>query len=495
MGDGATYDEVVARCDDHAPFLISHFYEDSNAFDWPPTSFFQWLVERHPDIHANVLESRKKKSAGAASRDELPRETEVIDSPSATDEPPAQKSLSKRKQRNPSQDTNLASNEVDANDFATSNSQRSIRSRSRAKTKTQSRSPPPEVPAVNQISTAEAMEVDVVPQMPPLEPENGHVAGQRSHVDMILEGLEELRPELEPITKTTFSKVSSKLYYKCTIRHYPGSGEILKYYAKELLERLDKNAWGESGFWKTLEETASGPRSKLEHVTVDQISASLVRRKAKTMKNEPSASSKVIALETPPPKRVGRPAGKMSALRLVGSKGSKRRLDPTDDTPTTASRGFKTAKISHIYDSEEDQAMDDASSSGDDDDDSEPDTAESPAALKLVIRAENVPTTEPKGPNGTWVCDEDDCGFVVRNADQQEGRERIQEHIREAHYEDDESRDTRIDLAVTEGVKNHLPIEYDTPFASSYFRYICHSNDHPELSPFWESRPSGSTTE
>ncbi|KAF9881056.1 hypothetical protein CkaCkLH20_01206 [Colletotrichum karsti] len=461
VGDGATYDEVVSRCDEHAPFLISHFYEDSPNFDWSPTVFFKWMVGRHRDIHTTVLESRKKKAANAAIKEELPEETESIAPPVASDEPPAQKALSKRRQRS-RPDVGVASDDVDTPDVSNT-SQVSIRSRSRAKTQAQSRSPPSTSPAVTQAASVEAMDVDAVPLTLPQRPAQNQPSGEQSNIDLILQALEELRPELEPLSKSSLSKVSSKIYYRHSIKHYKGSSEILSYYAQELLERLDEDAWGGSKFWGELQDIAAGPRKQLENISLEQVPSQLTRRKAKTVKAELNEPRDMAALATPPPKRVGRPAGKMSALRLVGSKGSKRRFDSTDGTPDTVSRGSKAAKISHPDDSENDEGMEDdnvddgASSSIDDD--SEIDTNGSPSALKVVVRAENLPTTDAKGPNGTWVCDEEGCGFLVRNAEQDEGRERIQEHIQEAHYED-ENRDARIDLAVTEGVKNHLPIDH-----------------------------------
>ncbi|KAF3811126.1 hypothetical protein GCG54_00001440 [Colletotrichum gloeosporioides] len=492
MGDGATLDEVEARCDNHAPFLISHFYEDRAAFDWEPTIFFKWLVERHPDIHLEVQKARKMKPQGQPTIEEVPEEMDIVAPADTTDEPPAQKAISKRRQRDTPQDTGLNNDDVEAHNSGASGSRRSIRSRSRAKTKTQSRSPPPVVIAAVSSPPPEPMDVDAALQnMSVSEPSQNQEASERSNVDLILEGLEELRPELEPLSKNSFPKVSSKLYYKYSIKHYLGSAEILKYYARELVERLDQSVWGDSKFWDTLQENAHGPRITLEHVTVENIPGSLIRRKAKTTNTKPetNGAGSSAAFATPPPKRAGRPAGKMSALRLVGSKGSKRRFDSTEDTPDTVSRGSKAAKTSHTYDSEE-NSMEAASSSGDSDNESEVDTAESPAALKVVVRAEILPTTDAKGPNGTWVCDEEDCGFVVRNPDQDEGRERIQDHIQEAHYKD-ENRDARIDLAVTEGVKNHLPIEYGTHSPSSHFRQLCLSD---EVSPFWDTGPSGPLT-
>ncbi|OLN82127.1 hypothetical protein CCHL11_07627 [Colletotrichum chlorophyti] len=492
VGDGATYEEVMARFDDHALFLISHFYEDHKTFDWTPTVLFKWIVARHPDIHAKVLEAQKntKKKKPAVPGPTLPNESEAVAQPTATDEPPAQKALSKRRQRNTPSESNVSNNDTDVQGLAIS--QREMRSRSRGKTKTQSRSPPPRHPYTTEESMG-AMELDGTPEIQAPTTELVETAHNRSNVDALLDGLEELKPELIPLNKAAFSKVASKLYYKYKIKVYYASSEILKYYAKELIERLNGNEWSGSGFWNTLQEAAQGPRPTLQNITLDKIPEALVRRKlvagtfighrgSKTAKLDSDKEEGLAdaTIETPPPRRVGRPAGKMSALRLAGTSG-KRRFDSMDATPETVSR-TKIVKTSHSYSSDEEEAMDTARSS--EDDDSELST-DSPVALKVVVRAENIPTTIPKGPSGTWVCDEDNCGFIERNPDTDEGRERIQDHMRDAHYQNDEDQAELINLAVTEGGKNHLPIEYIPPTPSTHFSYSS-LPDMSGVSPFWE---------
>ncbi|WDK12349.1 hypothetical protein CGRA01v4_03628 [Colletotrichum graminicola] len=406
--------------------------------------------------------------------------------PIASDEPPAQKVLSKRRQKSTSSESNGSTHRVDTHDFALS--KRDVRSRSRGKTKTQSRGPPLVVePPVD------AMDVDDIPKVLP-QTELFEVAHDRFNVEALLEGIEEIKPELGPLNAVAFPKVSSKIYYRYKIKVYLGASDIIKYYAKELIERLDEDEWAGSGFWNTLKEAAKGPRITLEHVKVEQIPDSLVRRKATAITvSKPRGQSdaeKGAVVATPPPRRGGRPAGKMSGLRLAGT-GGKRRFDP-DETPESVSR--KAAKTYHGYDSETEEAMNGGSRPGSEGDEPSVNSTDSLAAFKAVVRAENIPTTIPKGPNGTWVCDEDDCDFVERDPESEDGRERIHQHMQDIHYQESEDQVERISLAVTEGGKNRLPIEYSPPLPSSDFRYTCLLGDQGEVSPFWESGPSGSTT-
>lgn len=56
VGDGSFRDEVIAACDEHAPFLISQFFSDERLpkeerIDWLATTFYRWLTARHPVRH------------------------------------------------------------------------------------------------------------------------------------------------------------------------------------------------------------------------------------------------------------------------------------------------------------------------------------------------------------------------------------------------------------------------------------------------------------
>lgn len=47
VGDGCTFDEVVARCSEHAGFFICQFAQLENLIDWGPTAFYRWLTSEH----------------------------------------------------------------------------------------------------------------------------------------------------------------------------------------------------------------------------------------------------------------------------------------------------------------------------------------------------------------------------------------------------------------------------------------------------------------
>ncbi|RYP77123.1 hypothetical protein DL771_001413 [Monosporascus sp. 5C6A] len=263
-----------------------------------------------------------------------------------------------------------------------------------------------------------------------------------------------------------------KIYLACKIRYRQGSTEVCEYWARDLVEHLGPE-WRRSEFYKWAKANAN-TKPKFEYSTETEclgLRRRNTRQKLATEeKGQPSHTGKqpapVPAPESAgkqPPKKRGRPSGKAAGLRP--SLGSKKRpraeadLDDGDDDEMDLG-GYdprKTTKKSKYF--PEDDA-DAASSTAEDDEEAKP----GPAPLtRLVIRAERLPSTTPKGPNQTWTCGEPDCGYVVRGADEDEGQNLIsahyEEHEREARDEAEEAALKRVNLAVQES-GGHLPINH-----------------------------------
>lgn len=48
VGDGATFDEVVQRCAEHAIFFVCQFGQESlDLIDWKQTPFHRWFTTQH----------------------------------------------------------------------------------------------------------------------------------------------------------------------------------------------------------------------------------------------------------------------------------------------------------------------------------------------------------------------------------------------------------------------------------------------------------------
>jgi hypothetical protein len=48
VGDGAVLEDIYAKCDRHAKFLVAHFpKEDPDDLKWSETPFYAWMTNRH----------------------------------------------------------------------------------------------------------------------------------------------------------------------------------------------------------------------------------------------------------------------------------------------------------------------------------------------------------------------------------------------------------------------------------------------------------------
>lgn len=48
IGDGATFNEVLERCAEHAIFLVCQFTQESlELIDWKQTLFYKWFTTEH----------------------------------------------------------------------------------------------------------------------------------------------------------------------------------------------------------------------------------------------------------------------------------------------------------------------------------------------------------------------------------------------------------------------------------------------------------------
>ncbi|CRK31964.1 hypothetical protein BN1708_005602 [Verticillium longisporum] len=444
-GDGSLYHEVIDACDEHASFLIAHCYEEED-FDWTHTTFFVWLTQRHKELTAKVEEIEKKKKMGIINP---AAEGVVTTQQTSAADPPSQKALSRTSQRRATRSTSAADEEVDTQDFAPQRTSR------RSKSTEQASAAP----------VADVMDIDPQPktQENPLDDpvEAGGIAEDdtRSPGQRLADAFEFVRSYHNiPPQKMTLASMKSQVYYKYKMKTYEAPAEIFSYYASELLPLLDEQVWGASALYRVIKEAAERPR-----ITPTLFEPALINEYTTPRAKNPAAGTAIEHHRKPigkspsmghnmetPPRKVGRPSGKMSGLRPS----FKRALSDYDSED---SRAAKVAKTAHIVDDEEDNSESDT-----EEDEEEDLAADGPPPVKVVIRTETLLDTTPKGPHGTWVCDqEDDCDFVERNPGDSDGRERIQQHIKDAHYEEqDEHMLSIMNLAKLEGGKGHLPVDH-----------------------------------
>lgn len=278
-------------------------------------------------------------------------------------------------------------------------------------------------------------------------------------IEFLKELLEEILAEAQgdPF-KVREGTVHSKMYMKCSIQ-YPACKEVTHFYAKQLVASVPSKWYG-SPFFTYLKEQRTKPWQP-GLLTPQTVPLQLVRRK----KNPRAPRSRIPQASTTT--RPGQGAGKhfpgtprpSPALRPGHS--AKRPIFYGDDDEDGRPR--KHTRTSSDFDSEKEDESDEQELNDSDEDNILPQnnilTAPLPAVRKetvrLVIHADKIPSMSPSGPNGTWKCEEEGCNYIVRSAEEPQGKELI-----DRHFEDHADRAKRIDLALAEGTRGHLPIKY-----------------------------------
>lgn len=291
--------------------------------------------------------------------------------------------------------------------------------------------------------------------------------------ESVLNALEDAYEQLKDTKHgVTITGTLNKIYFANKFPTYrdgtPGSHrlpveEVLHYNALDLLQRIDKAKYEKHEFYSWLQELATKPlvpvaikptdfpfrilprgsRPKPSKARDDSLGTpqTVVRGGSPSLNGNPlalpgtSRAGKAI-------KRPGRQSGKKSSLRLATS-GTKR---PHSEVEGDSDSEESTAKKSHYF-SEVDDTQEDASSEDEAEEGTEP--------IKIVIHADRLPSTVPRGPDEAWTCDQEGCDYVVRGGD----AEKCQQRIR-AHFEEHEEQVDRVNLALTEGTRGHMPIKY-----------------------------------
>lgn len=463
LGDGVTFSEAKERCQKHAPFLLAHFGKDPlrNADGdqigrWNATSFYQWLTAENEDLCKKLAEAATKR----------PPEPEYIA------RQPSLQSVTTDSKSGPRDNDHklLGASAVESNrakrsrERATRLSQEAdVEMKDAPKTKEPQRVetpiyPPVPVsfrPAPAAVPSAAAAAASM-PSTPALQKvDDGAVFDP---IQSFLELLEEILQEQggDP-RKVTHSTVHSKMYLKCSTQ-YGVCKEVSHYYAKQLAASLPSK-WYNSPYFAWLKEERDKPWQPASGITADTVALQLKRRKKMDRgKPRPAGSNNV---STPTSSHVGKrlpTTPRTGALTLKRSRPDY--SDDNDDNPAS-----KHPKVSSDFDSyDEDDGSEDEGL-----DDSSEDATANPypysttpiplpkvpkETVPIVVRAEKIPTLSPTGPNGTWRCEEDGCDHIVRAAEEPEGKRLIEEH-----FQDHANRVEKINLALAEGTRGHLPIK------------------------------------
>ncbi|EGR52547.1 uncharacterized protein TRIREDRAFT_74397 [Trichoderma reesei QM6a] len=340
-------------------------------------------------------------------------------------------------------------------------------------------------PQVDMASPGAAAHRPAIPT-PSAEATMSPAANDETPFASVFNAIERLYEERRGAKKgITATNAANGLYFHYKFPNYkdgsPGSHrvpveEVLHYYAAALLQTLDRAKYQPHGFYTYLEELAAKPFTPRALKSSDfpyrlEPRKTIVRASKKVAlgSGDPESSPRDdgTAGSSDPPrhagktvKRPGRQPGKTSALRISAYK--KRPYADIGDESDQDSEA-SGVKRSHYFsdrddeEEEEDTTMQDsadASASRDAGLVVQP-PSEDAEPIQILIRAEKIPSTIPRGPDDTWNCDQDGCDYIVRGGDAQACQVRIQKH-----FEEHDEQSKRLNLAVTESTRGHMPINH-----------------------------------
>lgn len=267
----------------------------------------------------------------------------------------------------------------------------------------------------------------------------------------------------------TFSKFVNKIYFDHKFPNYKNgqSGsfkipveEVLHYNARELLDRIEPKYHG-TEVYTWLQEKSTTPFQPIA-IDLSDFPYTFVprRKKAPRGQNElvdrataNNAGSSLDRETASNPRSQSPRAGK--GLKMPGRRPKKSSLRPTSskkrpfsevESGSESETSETGPKKSHFF-QDGDESMEEAANVN---------LAHKPEnAVRIVIQADKIPSTVPKGHHGAWTCEQDDCDYIVRGADAEECQTRIR-----AHFEHHEQQEERVQLAITEGTRGHTQIKY-----------------------------------
>ena len=445
MGDGIFRHEVEARCDKWAEFFIAQFPKETQ-YRWSDTYFSRWIQDRNPVSIPHLqsiltpaqsltfAQDAKQRLADAAAG--LLRRPSTI---SPQPEPRRSKSRSAKPAARPSVDSEDVTM-VDASSASPPAGKEKGKAKVRASREASGAAP----------SRPGGRATDAAPN--------------KDVLDALLAVLEEIRLDTNGDKKLSEKRIRSRMYFMCRVPNYERPIEMITYFARDLLPRLGAQ-WKPTPFYTWLVAVSKQPPPVFEQDVIAEFSNNVTHRGARAA--GPTAASPKIAArpaaanpDTPNEEgsepeyvrtgkypKTGQTAGKMSALRP-----KKRPASAMEESPSSGRRRRLSAKQSGSGSDDSEGSSDESLS----DDSLHSDIASGRSfPVRLLVRAEAIPSTTPTGPNGTWVCREPDCGFVVRAAMEEGGKELIEQHFKEH-----EKQARMMNLAREESQSHgHLPIE------------------------------------
>lgn len=409
VGDGVLFPEVERRCDDHALFLLDQFSkEPKENFDWGECGFVTYMKQRHPYRQEELDRAQEKAIKNGVFAANTETATQTTQATQATQAQAEKQSVDKTMKDDEAGDQDEEEQEATPRTF---NSQRP------------SSNTPEHAPPTSSFASRRP------PECGPL----------------LAKLINEVADKAGNIHKHKHSKYSYSIFLECKIKDHKCCKELLSLYAPDLLALLDRDKFGGSPFWAHLEQEAASPPTHLKYISLEQIPYQLVRRakvaakQANTGPGSPAASS-----HTQPDAPRPQYSGKVPGLRLASRKRPYENEGSYESSDAAKETARKRPTPQTRQESDDDSTNSDTSS-----------VAGGNNVSKIVLKSYPMQTDKPKGPLGTWVCEEDGCGHVVRSALEPGQRQLVLQHMRE-HTS---TKGVRAMQAEQEGRLNGLPIQ------------------------------------
>ncbi|KAI5461284.1 hypothetical protein BGZ63DRAFT_486843 [Mariannaea sp. PMI_226] len=458
IGDGSTLEEVIDRCKEHASFMISQIAtEDQSEFDWETTLFYKWLAE----VHDNSMDKTSLQSDHQLPPPQSPHQktlspfTHIAQTlPSRTREDSSTSSSPARYSSPQTESRSKINRQRSTRSHPTMQDERNQeKEMSEPATTTNTILPVGDPGTSGNSPTSQALG-----PTPPsaIEPQTPFESVLQAFED-VYEMTHESRQGM------TVSATLTKIYFMYKFPNYRegGSGsyklpvvEVLHYNAGELLKVIDKEKYEKHEVYAWLQE--------LQEKQFDPIAINLWDfpyclvprgnrpRDSKASAGQPNQASKGPERDTS--SNVSGPSSRAGKLPRGPYSGKKSSLRPKKRVHSELESDSETGEVepitSQYFIDGEDMDLDDV------DDASSPEDAQESDLIKIVLRADRMPSLIPNGPNETWICEEEDCGYVVRGIDVSDCEKRIKHHF--LSHEDQAK---RVNLAVAES-RGQMPIKY-----------------------------------
>jgi len=254
--------------------------------------------------------------------------------------------------------------------------------------------------------------------------------------------------------------LARNLYERFDITDEELAKEIIQTHAKKIYDALG-DEWSVSPIYQKLELLLIG-RRKVKQTDLQKEALNLVlkvrddinqdgdmenqsQHSASSPKSKRKSSQRDVIDLSPSPqpalrtggKGAGKGAGKAAGLRLKGTpiqRQLKRSPTPSDEeSDVRSSKRQRTGSSTKQEESiEEDVDMEEPDEEVEEveDDEEEPPVADLPDINpQLQLKSVPLPSASPSGPNGLWTCHKDSCGVTIPNADEPEGRRKVQSHF------------------------------------------------------------------